>query len=145
GLLRDFASQITKLVLQKTMGAATARNVSAYRVFRTRLRNAFTEYRGSFVSIDVLLTWGGRRFTAIPVRNDARTIGVSNYSFYKLLVHALNMVTGFSTVPLQMASLIGFAFTLLGGCVLVYVLAVYFISGSSVKGFAFLASLIAIL
>lgn len=145
GLLRDTASQITKLVLQKAMGAATARNVSAFRAFRTRLRDAFADYRGAFVSIDVLLTWGGRRFTAIPVRNDPRTIGASNYTFYKLLVHALNMLTGFSTVPLQLASLIGFAFTVLGGLLLVYVLATYFTHGSAVRGFPFLASVIAIL
>jgi glycosyltransferase involved in cell wall biosynthesis len=107
GLLRDVASQLTKLVLQKSMGAATARNISAYRVFRTRLRDAFAEYRGSFVSIDVLLTWGGARFTAIPVKNDPRTIGVSNYTLYKLISHAVNMMTGFGTAPLQLASLAG--------------------------------------
>ena len=97
------------------------------------------------MSIDVLLTWGGKRFTAIPVRIDPRTIGKSNYTFYKLLAHALNMVTGFSTVPLQLASLIGFAFTLLGGVLLLYVLGAYFIHGSEVRGFPFLASIIAIL
>jgi glycosyltransferase involved in cell wall biosynthesis len=145
GLLRDAASQITKLVLQKTMGAATARQVSAFRAFRTRLRDAFADYRGPFVSIDVLLTWGGKRFTAITVRADPRTIGKSNYTFYKLLAHALNMVTGFSTVPLQLASLIGFSFTLLGGVLLLYVLGAYFIHGSEVHGFPFLASIIAIL
>src|SRR6185436_9326077 len=76
GFLRDVASQVTKLVLQKSMGAATARDVSAFRVFHTRLRDAFADYRGAFVSIDVLLTWGAARFTSIRVKNDPRTIGV---------------------------------------------------------------------
>ena len=43
-----------------------------------------------------------------------RTIGKSNYTLKKLLIHALNMITGFSTVPLRLASLIGFAVMLLG-------------------------------
>jgi glycosyltransferase involved in cell wall biosynthesis len=145
GLFRDAASQITKLVLQKAMGAETARNVSAFRAFRTRVRSAFADFRGSYVSIDVLLTWGARRFTAIAVRNDPRTLGTSNYTLYKLLVHALNMVTGFSTMPLQLASLMGFAFTFLGGILLFYVLISYFQHGSSVRGFPFLASVIALL
>ena len=144
GLLRDVASQLTKLVLQKSMGAATARNISAYRVFRTRLRDAFAEYRGSFVSIDVLLTWGGARFTAIPVKNDPRTIGVSNYTLYKLISHAVNMMTGFGTAPLQLASLLGFLFTLVGGATFLYVIGNYLLHGSPVQGFPFLASAIAI-
>jgi len=144
GLLRNVASQVTKLVLQKSMGAATARDVSAYRVFHTRLRNAFADYRGPFVSIDVLLTWGAARFTSIRVKNDPRTIGVSNYTLYKLIAHALNMMTGFGTAPLQLASLLGFLFTLVGGATFLYVIGRYLVSGSPVQGFPFLASAIAI-
>lgn len=144
GFLRDIASRLTKLVLQKSMGAATARNISAFRVFHARLRNAFAEFRGAFVSIDVLLTWGAVRFTSIPVRNDVRTIGVSNYTLYKLISHALNMMTGFGTAPLQLASLLGFLFTLVGGATFLYVMGRYLINGSPVQGFPFLASAIAI-
>lgn len=144
GLLRDLASQITKIALQNAMGADTARHVSAFRAFRTQLVNAFADYQSPFVSIDVLLTWATRRFTAIDVQHDPRKEGVSNYTARKLLVHALNMMTGFSTLPLQLASLIGFAFTLFGTFVLVYVLGRYMIQGTTVPGFPFLASLIAI-
>ena len=144
GILRNLASQMTKLVLQKSMGAAAARNISAYRVFRARLRDAFAEYRGAFVSIDVLLTWGGSRFTAIPVKNDPRPVGTSNYTFYKLISHALNMMTGFGTAPLQLASVLGFAFTLVGAAIFLYVIVTYLVRGSPVQGFPFLASTIAI-
>jgi undecaprenyl-phosphate 4-deoxy-4-formamido-L-arabinose transferase len=53
-------------------------------------------------------------------------------------------MTGFSTLPLQIASLVGFAFMLFGFSVLAYVLANYVIRGGAVPGFTFLASLIAI-
>ena len=43
GLLRDMASQLTKFALQSTMGAENARNVSAFRAFRTGIRDAFGE------------------------------------------------------------------------------------------------------
>jgi undecaprenyl-phosphate 4-deoxy-4-formamido-L-arabinose transferase len=61
-----------------------------------------------------------------------------------LVTHALNMMTGYSTVPLQIASLTGFALAVFGFLVLAYVLARYLIAGSSVPGFPFLASIIAI-
>jgi glycosyltransferase involved in cell wall biosynthesis len=145
GFLRNQASRITKLALQSAMSAETARNVSAFRLFRTRIREAFADYRGPFVSIDVLLTWGSTRFASVKVRHDDRRAGHSNYTVGMLVTHALNMVTGFSTVPLQVASLIGFVFTLFGFAVLVYVLGVYIANGgASVPGFAFLASIIAI-
>ena len=144
GLARDLASQIAKLVLQGAMGAETARKVSAFRAFRTGLRDAFAGYRGQFVSIDVLLTWGTTRFRAVSVRHDPRAQGTSSYTWRKLLTHALNMMTGFSAFPLQIASLVGFAFTLVGIGMLVYVLARFLVSGVVAQGFTFLASAIAI-
>lgn len=119
GLWRDMASQLTKLVLKSTMGVQVARNVSAFRVFRSDVRSAFADYNGPFVSIDVLLTWGTTRFAAIPVRHDDRREGLSNYTFRKLLTHALNMIAGFSTMPLRLASVVGFGFSLFGFGVLV--------------------------
>ncbi len=144
GVVRDLASVVTKMALGSAMGAETARMVSALRVFRTQLRSAFEAYSSPFVSIDVLLTWGTTRFTAIRVRHDPRGVGRSNYSFTRLIRHALNMMTGFSVLPLQLASVIGFLFTLFGMGVLAYVLGRYLVSGSSVAGFPFLASIIAI-
>lgn len=53
-------------------------------------------------------------------------------------------MTGFSVLPLQPASVIGFAFTLFGISVLLYVMGRYFISDTSVTGHPFLASIVAI-
>jgi undecaprenyl-phosphate 4-deoxy-4-formamido-L-arabinose transferase len=144
GLGRDIASVITKIALQNAMGAGIARSVSAFRIFRSEVAKAFAHYEGSFVSIDVLLTWGTNRFAAIPVRHDPRRLGTSGYTVRKLITHAINMMTGFSTVPLQISSLVGFAFTLFGFLVLFYVLIRYFGHGDPVPGFPFLASIVAL-
>jgi undecaprenyl-phosphate 4-deoxy-4-formamido-L-arabinose transferase len=144
GLGRDFASRITKLTLQKAMGVEVANRVSSFRAFRSPIREAFAGYRGAFVSIDVLLSWGTTQFAAIPVSNPPRAIGKSTYTVRKLVVHATNMVTGFSTMPLQFASLIGFVFALFGFCLLLFVLGRYLIQGEKVAGFPFLASVVSI-
>jgi undecaprenyl-phosphate 4-deoxy-4-formamido-L-arabinose transferase len=141
---RALASQVTKRALQSVMGAETARKVSAFRVFRTSLRRAFQDYRSPFLSLDVLLTWTTTRFTAVKVDHRERRYGRSNYTFRKLVAHAVNMMTGFSVLPLQLASLTGFLFTLFGIGILAYVVGRYLIQGTSVPGFPFLASLIAI-
>ena len=144
GFLRDMASVVTKLVLQEAMGAGTARKVSAFRVFRTRLRVAFERFHTPYLSIDVLLTWGTNRFSSVTVRHDKRSAGVSNYTLGKLFNHAMNMMTGFSTVPLRLASWMGFVFTLFGLLILAFVVIRYFVHGESVPGFPFLASIISI-
>jgi undecaprenyl-phosphate 4-deoxy-4-formamido-L-arabinose transferase len=144
GFWRDLASRVTKITLQNVMGAETAGKVSAFRAFRTSVREAFSAYRSPCVSIDVLLTWGASRFTSIPVQHDPRRVGQSNYTFRKLVLHALNMTTGFSALPLQLASLAGFFFTFFGVGVFVFVVARYLLQGTSVQGFPFLASVIAV-
>jgi undecaprenyl-phosphate 4-deoxy-4-formamido-L-arabinose transferase len=144
GLLRDLASQMTKWALQGAMGVDIARKVSAFRIFRTTLREAFGQFHGPNVSIDVLLTWGTTRFSAIEVPHHPRRYGQSSYTFRKLVRHALNMITGFSVLPLQVASLVGFVFFGFGMLVLIYVIGRYLLQGTPVEGFPFLASIIAL-
>jgi glycosyltransferase involved in cell wall biosynthesis len=144
GFLRDLASTITKLALQGSMGASTARNVSAFRAFRSRLTTAFADYSGPYVSMDVLLTWGTTRFGSVIVQHDPRQAGQSNYTLGKLLVHAMNMMTGFSTRPLHLASLVGFGLTIFGVLLLAYVLIRYVIEPGVAPGFALLASALTI-
>ena len=144
GLFRVLASWIFRLIMQGTIGISIACQISAFRAFRAELRNAFSEFQGPFVMIDVLLTWGTTRFASIPVRHDLRAQGKSSYSLRRLLAHGFNVLTGFSTLPLQLASWIGFFFTLFGVGVLVYVVGRYLILGFSFPGFPFLASIIAI-
>jgi undecaprenyl-phosphate 4-deoxy-4-formamido-L-arabinose transferase len=61
-----------------------------------------------------------------------------------LFRHAMNMMTGFSTLPLQLANLMGFLCTAFGGIILVFVVGRFLLYGTSVQGFTFLASIIAI-
>lgn len=144
GLLRGIATWVTKVTLKSAMGSDIAKQVSPFRVFRTDLRDAFDSFRGPYVSIDVLLSWGTSRFGVVRVRHDPRAEGRSNYNFRRLMTHAMNMATGFSSRPLQLASLIGFCFSLLGLAILVEVVVRRIVEGNPVPGFPFLASIIAI-
>jgi undecaprenyl-phosphate 4-deoxy-4-formamido-L-arabinose transferase len=143
-LWRKFSSYLIRLALRGAMGIKNARNVSAFRTFRTSVRDAFANYHSPFVSIDVLLAWGTTSFSSVPVNHDPRSGGRSNYNFRKLLRQAINMTTGFTVLPLQLASLLGFGFAVFGFLVLIYVIGRFIIEGGSVPGFPFLASIVAI-
>ncbi|GMV08151.1 MAG: glycosyl transferase [Gemmatimonadota bacterium] len=141
---RRLGSRVVRWALSVTVGHTVAREASAFRLFRTRVRDAFADFRGPYVSLDVLLSWGSRGSQVVEVAHHARARGRSNYTLRRLVGHALDVITGFSSLPLQLASLLGLAATLFGGGVLVYVVGRYFIEGGSVPGFPFLASIIAI-
>lgn len=144
GLWRNMGSRLMKAALGAAMGADVAPMVSAFRAFRASLKPVFSEHQSPLLNVDVLLSWATTRFAAVLVRRDPRGSGTSNYRFRALVRHAMNMMTGFSLIPLQLATIVGFAFTLFGIGILVYVLGRFLISGVVVPGFAFLASVIAI-
>lgn len=144
GFLRDIASLITKYTLSKMMGAETAGNISAFRAFKTDIRKAFDDYRGPYVSIDVLLSWGTSKFTAVDVKHDLRAAGKSNYTVMALVTHAFNMLTGFTTAPLRLATVTGMVFMLIGIILFLFVVIRYFTEGTTAPGFPFLATIICI-
>jgi glycosyltransferase involved in cell wall biosynthesis len=142
-LWRNLFSRFTKRALAYAMRIRTIRDIGPFRAFRTDLRNAFSNYQNPSVIIDVLLSWGTSKFASVVVNEDTRQTGKSNYNFFKLFAVAMEILTGFSTIPLRLASLLGFIFTILGLAVFIYVLVVFLTAGS-IPGFPFLASIIAL-
>jgi len=142
-LWRNALSLLSKRLLAFVMSIPTVRDIGSFRVIRTDLRNAFTNFQSPNVILDVLLSWGTTRFTTVYVEQAPRQVGVSNYNFRKLFAHAMLILTGFSTAPLRLASMIGFAFTILGIIIFAYVIILFFIAGS-IPGFPFLASIISL-
>lgn len=140
---RNVFSVITKYAVSYVMGLKTVREISSFRALNASVRKAFETYDGPEVLVDVLLSWGTSRFGMTYVNESPRTIGTSNYTFFKLVRVALLVLTSYTTVPLRFASIVGFFFTLFGVGVLIYVLTTYFIAGS-IPGFPFLVSTVII-
>ncbi len=141
GFIRNVLTSNIKLILANVMGIPSVKNISAFRLFRTNLRDAFQNFQSPSLTLDVLLSWGTTRFTSVQV--DIAPAETSNYNFFSLAKAAILILTGFSTMPLRLASWVGFAMTLFGLGVFVYVLVVYFTLGS-LPGFPFLASIISL-
>lgn len=141
GFLRNLMTAAIKWILAKVIGLPAVRNVSAFRAFRTPLREAFASFQNPSLILDVLLSWGTTRFTSVEVNipQAERT----NYSFRMLVRAASLILIGYSTLPLRFASWVGFIMTLFGLGVFLYVLIIYFTVGS-LPGFPFLASIIAL-
>lgn len=88
--------------------------VTSFRMIRRPLLEAILDYHGPYVFIDGLMAWNTRRIGSVIVEHHPRQAGRSTYSIGKLLALATNLFTGFSLLPLQLASTAGIATVLFG-------------------------------
>jgi glycosyltransferase involved in cell wall biosynthesis len=142
GAMRNFASQLTKRWMAALLGPEVHARSSAFRLFRAELIAAGDHVNDPFVSIDVLLGWATTRTAVVEVDFAPRELGVSGYTFRRLVRHAFNMITGYSTRPLRIASLLGFGAAVLGFGLLIFVLVRFAVGDADVAGFTFLAAAI---
>lgn len=143
GFVRSFASRSVKAGLALA-GVPNARDVSAFRAFRTDLRDGFIDVVDPFVSLDVLLSWTTTSIRAVPVVMDERAAGRSGYTLGALIRHALNMITGYGTLPLKLVTWLGWAASFFGVVLLVVVIVQRLNGSIEVAGFTSLVSLVAL-
>ena len=141
GWARSLASRSVKAGLALA-GVPNARQVSAFRAFRTELREGFAHIADPFVSLDVVLSWTTTSVVGVPVVMDERTNGRSNYSLTGLARHAWNMVTGYGTIPLRLVVWLGFLCSLFGLGGLVNILVLHALGRIQVAGFTTLVALL---
>ncbi len=123
GYFRSFSSRFFKRLLYKLLDINQARNISAFRLFkRTLVDEVDLQSLGAGV-LDIVLHWSTTKFGSVSVTMKERQIGSSSYTFSKLIKIALELVTGYSTKPLRLASvlgLVGFATSILGSILILF-------------------------
>lgn len=144
GFVRSLSSRVVKAALSAS-GVPNAKDVSAFRAFRTDLRDGFGHVADPFASLDVLLSWSTNSVERRALPMDRRANGASNYSLASLTRHAMNMVTGYGTGPLKLVTWLGMACSLLGFGLFISVIIRFWTGGIEVAGFTTLASMLAIL
>jgi undecaprenyl-phosphate 4-deoxy-4-formamido-L-arabinose transferase len=141
---RNLGSKILKASLKVVLGAEMGKQSSSFRAFRALMRRGFSNFTDANLALDVLLSWSAARVTNIPVQHDVRKGGKSGYTSKKLLRLAFNMITGYSTLPLRIASSVGLFTSLFGLVIFFYVVIRRLMQTTYVPGFAFLSAEIAL-
>src|SRR5260370_32291520 len=91
--------------------------MSPYKAMRRDVVQEVIKYAGPFPYVDGLIFMVTSNITQIPATHHRRFAGKSNYNLIKSVAVWLKLATGFSVVPLRMATLVGgiislFAFVL---------------------------------
>ena len=91
-----------------------------------------------------MVGWIGLKQTPLPYERQPRFAGQTHYPFRKMVRLAIDAVTGFSIVPLRLASYIGAAIGVAGLVVLLYALYAW-LAGETVQGWTSLMVVVLVL
>ena len=105
-----------------TLGKPKNIYMSPYKAMRREVVQEITKYTGPYPYIDGLIFTVTSSITQTPATHHTRFAGTSNYSFWKSMMVWLKLATGFSVIPLRLATLLGGIISLFA-----FVLAAYFI------------------
>jgi glycosyltransferase involved in cell wall biosynthesis len=141
---RRLASWFVRRVVASAAGNDVIFYSSPFRAFKTQLREGFAGAAGPGVSLSALLGWSTQRVVNVEVQHDERFDGHSGYTLRRLTRFAFDILTGYSTSLLNVVSILGIVAVTFGLAILAWVLGRYFLFGTSVAGFPFLALSIAL-
>jgi polyisoprenyl-phosphate glycosyltransferase len=116
---RNLGSSLIQFFYKKVFSVPG--DLTAFRIVRQEVVKSILSYDRNYVFVDGLLAWVTKNIGYVSVEHNERTQGGSGYSLRKLVTLSMNMITNFSIIPLQMASILGFAFAFLG-----FIMSVYF-------------------
>jgi len=131
---RRTASRFVNLIRERATPIKMADHGCMLRGYARDVVDAINSTRENVTFIPALASLYAANPTEIEVRHDERVAGASKYSLYRLIRLSFDLMTGFSTVPLQFFSLAGLALSLLSGALVAYLLGRRLILGPEVDG-----------
>jgi undecaprenyl-phosphate 4-deoxy-4-formamido-L-arabinose transferase len=131
---RRTASRFVNLIRERATPIKMADHGCMLRGYASGVVEAINATRENVTFIPALASLYAANPIEIEVRHDERVAGASKYSLYRLIRLSFDLMTGFSTVPLQFFSLAGLGLSLLSGALVAYLLGRRLILGPEVDG-----------
>ena len=131
---RRIASRLINAIRERTTPIKMADHGCMLRGYGRSVIDAINATRENITYIPALASLYAANPTEVEVRHDERSAGASKYSLYKLIRLNFDLMTGFSTVPLQLFSFAGLGVSLLSGALVVYLLGRRALLGPEVDG-----------
>ena len=140
-LWKNLGSWINGKIAEVSINKSKHLYLSPFKIIRKEIVTAICAYDGPFPYIDGLIMTVTNNFTQVTVKHHQRFSGESTYSLKKSLTVWGKHITGFSILPLRIASIVGVFAALYGLCLAVYYIAYYFLYGN-VLGWTTLSCLV---
>ncbi len=123
-------------ILRSFSGVDIPQGQTMLRIMSRRLVDVIKEMKEHARFIHGMMAWAGFAATTVEVKHTARLKGKSKYNIPKMFRLAFHAVTSFSTVPLRLASYVGFLSSFISIIVGLYFIYMKIVHDIPVLGYA---------
>ncbi|MCW3084286.1 MAG: hypothetical protein JWP12_1652 [Bacteroidetes bacterium] len=134
----DLNGKVAQLLVQKPKEIY----LSPYKIINRSTVNEIIKFAGPYPYIDGIILSISSNITQIDVAHQERLNGKSNYNFSRSFSVFMKLFTGFSVLPLRIATVTGCIATFVGFCLLIKYLYDYFIAKNFIEGWTTVVVLI---
>jgi glycosyltransferase involved in cell wall biosynthesis len=140
--LKRFTSWAFYRTMRKLTRIDVPPDTGDFRLMDRRVVDALAELREQHRFMKGLFAWVGFRQVALPYARDPRHAGTTKWNYFRLWNFALEGITSFSLVPLQLATYAGLAIAALSFAYGAYMVARTLLFGNDVPGYPSLITIV---
>ncbi len=135
-ILKKMTSQLFWWILRRFSGVDMPQGQTMLRIMSRRLVDVLNEMREHARFVHGMMAWAGLNVATLEVEHSPRVKGKSKYNIPRMFRLAFNAVSSFSTVPLRLATYLGFISSVISLVIGAYFLYKKIFWGIPVLGFA---------
>lgn len=140
GRLKRFSSALFYRLMRWLVHFDFPADTGDFRLMSRPVVDAFLQMPERNRFVRGMVAWTGFRSMAVEYSRDARHSGETKYPLRKLILLTLDAITGFSTFPLRLVSMMGFAVTLFSAVATIWVAYQRLFLDLAIPGYALLVT-----
>lgn len=140
--VRSFFARLFYKLINRMADVEIVDGARDFRLMNRKFLNALLELKEYNRFSKGLFGWVGFKTKWIEFENVERVAGETKWSFWKLFLYSIEGIVAFTTVPLTLASIVGFILCLVALCSTVFIVVRKLLFGDPVSGWASTASII---
>lgn len=140
--IRSFFARMFYKLINKMSKIEMVDGARDYRLMKRKMVNAIINMKEYNRYSKGLFSFVGFKTKWLEYENIERVAGETKWSFWKLLIYAIEGITAFSTVPLVMSAIVGVIFCLISFIMIIIIITKTLIYGDPVAGWPSLVCII---
>lgn len=144
-LLRKIISFVSNRIMSKITGVKLKDYGSNLRAYNCRTIELLKKCREKTLMIGPLVSWLGVSIAEVKVKHNSRTAGKTKYNLLNMFRMYYDLITGYTTLPIQIVSILGIIISFVGLITGVFLILWRLIYGSGPMGMTSFLALIFIL
>jgi glycosyltransferase involved in cell wall biosynthesis len=140
--LKKTTASLFYRLMQDAGNVRLPRNTGDFRLMSRRVVEALREVRESHRFMKGLFAWVGFPSKAVPYERAPRLAGTTKWNYWKLWNFAIEGITGFTVMPLKVASYLGLLVSLFAALFILQLVARTVLFGNPVAGYPSLMAVV---